>query len=1478
MQTVADNGVEINASLLWQNVCVAGAKEILKDRHGLLADTLLKTVNDEENSAPVVVLDSHCKTQFATRTFEKLVEHGRGYAADDKRPFPGDLRPLDRNVDLLFNGRRWDKITSPSQDTASDVVELVLCMAATGHHLWMLAHAFYVNDVVGFGTKKVVALIALEAEVPGQLLDAVTADASGPMLKEMLAEVYHTIRWRQGHEAVNVVSQRAERACRNLAAKFSTSFEGEHFVPLVGCESAKAFEQCAAWEQLCGKIEAELKTAWEVSDDVYRETQNKGAKAIACAVADPSRLDCPLVYISEGFEDLTQYRRTWAVGRNCRFLQPNKKVTNMDYNSGDVKRMKQFCTAPGKDSGQIINLLLNEKADGTFFWNLLFMQYIKCVGVGAGSEQSYIFGVQTNIVVQKELLDSLILDAWECGEGKKNLQKLRELFAEHESDYDPKKKSLKRIADETISYWALEIGKDNKSFWEGGNYVPVVGRPAVLEFAGQWPLLVEEVTAGIRVLFEINDTVLGNMKSNSSSEVVCAVSDPSAIDCPLVYISKGFENMTGYSSEWTLGRNCRFLQPNTPDMNKKINGDELQRMREFCKKPQGTAKIVNLLLNERRDGTRFWNLLHMEHVVVKGKPYILGVQTILAMPMPSCFKDDETSRAVYEFDQALLSSFLDEMCRFLVKMRNHLRIGLTEGSMVKAAKYATESIMSFLKRHCDDFEGDHQVPRLGYTAVDQFRLDITWLTLLSKLKNRLVQVWGVSDFHEENVACAVSDPNAKDCPLVYISAKFETMTGYSRHWVLGRNCRFLQPNDHHRNMLFNEEDKLRMRDFCAGKMPEGSRIINLLVNESRSGQPFWNLLVMEHVWLEETCLIFGVQTALSSEVLRLAEVLCMDEDGLKELGRLRQILRTREASIDRLGLKTIADNMIREWAAGFPQNLELPRIQLKYSSMIIPFVGLVLHPEQCLETQVQDGLENGIRHFAFALNSLDRIEDKDYVSTMGHLLSLKIGELLYSLRKKYLHYLQAAISFTVIIRPQYIDCFTSISKAMGACGYKFAAWFLDVRAVHPEQPLSKKGVEKLQYCWDLMTNARESSEVEAIGLYGPIGSIIASMECFSKSTHGRASVMALDVYPHKEQDMVRLNIFQKLYASSYGKPTLFTYNLCGNNNAVVSHEAVQDAAGDYDIDAHTLLMKWAEAQGYGVLSSSIRDFPPKESSEAQPNYHRALTREYAEAPKARDCAAELERALTEVATTAAQQYHSEGGLLDRSTSGSVKRGSVSGSFKRSSLSGSVMKRSSLPPARSISSADTTQKRASAAATLASIHAVTKLRRASLAVTIGGESGHGTITAGLAQAAAAGRRASFRASDDDVTPRRVGTDTQLPPVRQNQRSNTTDSVKDDSTRVSTLPADLEKKFQSNNTVSTSASIMENQYAQMLGNSKRTNSKGGDSEMCPKPPSAPRGHAANPVHAQRFRNNAPQAFQREGSKEVESIFPETLVLGA
>jgi len=71
---------------------------------------------------------------------------------------------------------------------------------------------------------------------------------------------------------------------------------------------------------------------------------------------------------------------------------------------------------------------------------------------------------------------------------------------------------------------------------------------------------------------------------------------------PLIYANEAFEQITGYSTGETLGRNCRFLQG---------PGTDESTVAEIREAVGDRRPIVTELLNYRKDGTPFWNRLEV---------------------------------------------------------------------------------------------------------------------------------------------------------------------------------------------------------------------------------------------------------------------------------------------------------------------------------------------------------------------------------------------------------------------------------------------------------------------------------------------------------------------------------------------------------------------------------------------------------------------------------------------------------------------------------------------------------------------------------------------------------------------------------------------------------------------------------------------------------------------------------------------------
>ncbi|KAH8724575.1 white collar-1 transcript variant 1 [Phaeosphaeriaceae sp. PMI808] len=103
------------------------------------------------------------------------------------------------------------------------------------------------------------------------------------------------------------------------------------------------------------------------------------------------------------------------------------------------------------------------------------------------------------------------------------------------------------------------------------------------------------------------------------------------------------------------------------------------------------------------------------------------------------------------------------------------------------------------------------------------------------------------DIGSVDLACAfvVCDVEMDDMPIVYCSENFERLTGYTRHMILGRNCRFLQSPDGKveagvKRKYVDDESVFYLKDMisnCAEAQIS-------LINYRRGGQPFMNLLTM----------------------------------------------------------------------------------------------------------------------------------------------------------------------------------------------------------------------------------------------------------------------------------------------------------------------------------------------------------------------------------------------------------------------------------------------------------------------------------------------------------------------------------------------------------------------------------------------------------------------------------------------------------
>ena len=138
------------------------------------------------------------------------------------------------------------------------------------------------------------------------------------------------------------------------------------------------------------------------------------------------------------------------------------------------------------------------------------------------------------------------------------------------------------------------------------------------------------------VSMDIRQTLIAAMAHSSEPLVL---SDPNLPDNPLIAANDAFLRLTQYAREEIIGRNCRFLQG--PDTDPATAHRIGRRMSEG-------GGCIEWVVNYRKDGTMFWNLLFISPVHDHDGKIVafLGNQLNITNGVPSWVGDLRRGQAV----------------------------------------------------------------------------------------------------------------------------------------------------------------------------------------------------------------------------------------------------------------------------------------------------------------------------------------------------------------------------------------------------------------------------------------------------------------------------------------------------------------------------------------------------------------------------------------------------------------------------------------------------------------------------------------------------------------------------------------------------------------------------------------------------------------------------------------------------------------
>nr|AML78420.1 putative LOV domain-containing protein [Aextoxicon punctatum] len=411
----------------------------------------------------------------------------------------------------------------------------------------------------------------------------------------------------------------------------------------------------------------------------------------------------------------------------------------------------------------------------------------------------------------------------------------------------------------------------------------------------------------------------------STFQQTFVVSDATKPDFPIMYASAGFFKMTGYTSKEVIGRNSRFLQGAGTDP------EDVAKIRETL---QAGGSYCGRLLNYKKDGTPFWNLLTISPIKDENGKVLkfIGMQVEVSKhtegTKEKMTRPNGLPESLIRYDarqKEMAASSVSELV-LAVKKPRALSESTNRPFMRKSEGGGEQDRSEALARRNAENVAPPRRNSYGGTRSSMQRISElpekkprksgrrSFMGIIRKSSTRtrteefdtgvaLVDDWSSDDDHDERPDSVddkvrqkemrkgidlattlerieknfvITDPRLPDNPIIFASDSFLELTEYSREEILGRNCRFLQGP---------ETDPATVRKIREA-IDNQHDVTVQLINYTKSGKKFWNLFHLQPMRDQkgEVQYFIGVQLDGSEHVEPLQN--SIPEDTAKESAKL----------------------------------------------------------------------------------------------------------------------------------------------------------------------------------------------------------------------------------------------------------------------------------------------------------------------------------------------------------------------------------------------------------------------------------------------------------------------------------------------------------------------------------------------------------------------------------------------------------------